>query len=138
MENTVTIELPEFGLLSRNTWSRVITFDDPTAIGSQILRIAVSTVTRPLFYDLFGKGVVAGDRFYLSGVTPVAEADLIGSIATFGPAAGQTQTSVSHTFTFSGVPPHFAHGGANSLSIRNDYNPVEMGTVTLLFTCRVA
>ena len=138
MTGAFVVELPAFGHLSRNADSEIITFDDPLPSGVRIQRVTVTAVTRPLFYDLFGKGVVAGQRLYLSGVTPFAPADMLGMLSTFGPPCGERQAPVPHKLTCAGAPPRYAYGGVNRFGITNDYNPVDMGAVTLEFACAPA
>lgn len=128
------LTIPAYGNLSRNTDADVVLFTDPIPEGGRILSLDIAVVTRALFFDLFGKGVVAGDRFYISSEEPFEASDMIGMVATFGPPCGKPQEPVSHTVHYEGAPPRYAYGQTNAFGVRNDYNPVHVGPVTLTFT----
>lgn len=138
MAASVTIELAPLGPLSRNSLSRVTTIDDPLPAGARIRRITGTAVTRPLFFDLFGKGAVAGQRLMLGHNIPLDGADSIAYLSTFGPSAGEDQAAVHHTFVHEGELPRYAYGGTNVFAVANDYNPVDMGVITLVFDYSLA
>lgn len=108
-----------FGAVGRNTQSALQPFTDPVPAGGEIDSIDVSATVTALFANV---GAVVGTRVHLN-------APAIVPINMWGTFGGQT---VDHTWRYIGSPVGYVYGGTNELSVVSDYNPANVGAVTLV------